>query len=159
MNLAKIDIITAAFTEIGLVGYAADATPDELTAASTQLDRMIGKWAGDGLPVRFTTGSTSLTAKITIPEWAAEAIVLNLAIRMAPSFGRTAMPATKADAAQALETVRKRSVIMQPMPIDNQVAPAGAGNRWPFRVSPYLADATQNEPVALDLILNLGSTP
>lgn len=158
LSLIKLDLITAAFAEIGLAGYAADATADEITAAQTQLDRMVSMWSGRGIPIRFKTGGYDTAQSIECPDWAVEALVLNLAIRMAPSFGREAMMATKALAAQALEAVRTKSVNPQATPIDPQVVPAGAGNRFLGTfLSPYLKTEDNLIQIAPDLTLTQGT--
>jgi len=68
---------------------------------------------------------------VGLPDIANEAVIMNLAIKIAPSFGKQVMPDTKQGAKMALNTVMAR--FAEPIPMQlGQNTPLGAGNK-PWR--------------------------
>jgi len=80
-----------------------------------------------------------LSQETNVPDSANEAIYTNLAIKIAPSFGKAVSIDTKMTAKQSLDTLMSRAAF----PMEQQLPstlPAGAGNK-PWRYDdPYLAD-------------------
>jgi hypothetical protein len=54
-------------------------------------------------------------------------MVLNLALRIAPGFGKTPSPDTRIAAGRAMNLLTKRRLSLQPMVMDTGAIPAGAG--------------------------------
>ncbi len=136
--------VVAAMVETGLASSAADIQPDDLQNGVNRLDSMMAEWDASGIHVGYplaTPTSTSPATETSVYPYAVEAIALNLAIRLAPSFGRQVMPDTKANAKAAKDTVILRMTSPPSMHLPNTM-PAGAGNRqaqWgqgPFLVQP-----------------------
>jgi hypothetical protein len=100
------------------------------------------------LRLRFTAGTvTELDDESNVPDRANEAIYLNLALKIAPSLGKTVSPDLKASAwyaynnllSWALSNPRKMS-----MP---DTMPRGAGNKpWRFNSDEYLEQTADPYP-------------
>lgn len=136
----KRDIVAAAFAEIGLAAYTYDLQPEQLETAKGSLDRMMAAWNGQGISVGYPLGdSSSLDDDLNAPDWAHEAMVQNLALRVAPGFGKMVSPDTRAAAMAALNVLKSRRVTLTPMVRDTMATPAGAGNRSAYGI-PFLAE-------------------
>lgn len=127
MVWTKTDIIRQAYSEIGKTSDF-DIQPEELQSALRQLDAMLAVWSGtQGIRIGFSGGDGfgDVSAETEVPLWAVEALYLNLALRIAPSFGKTPMPETKINAKAALDALRVRCVTPATRHIGGY---AGAGN-------------------------------
>lgn len=128
----KRQFIEQAFSEAGLAGYAFDLQPEQLETALRQLDAMMAGWAVKGIrlgwPVPADPSASSLNQVVSVPLAANEAIYLNLAIRIAPGFGKTVAIETKNNAKDALEFLMAAAA----HPIERVYPgglPSGAGNK------------------------------
>lgn len=134
MSWSKRDIIQQAFTEIGLAEYAFDLDPAQYQSALRRLDAMISQWENKGIrlayPIPVSYANSSLDQSISGQDTALEALYLNLAIRLAPQFGKTPSPDTKAMAYQAYKTLLGQSAQPVELQTNNMVIPAGAGYKW-----------------------------
>ena len=125
----KRQLLEQAYAEIGKAAYDFDLQPEELQSGLRVLDTMMSAWAIRGIRIGWGGGDGlgDVDLLSNVPEWAVEAIYLNLAIRIAPSFGRAVSPDTKAAAKAAYDTVLSRVVT----PRDRQITGyAGSGNPW-----------------------------
>lgn len=136
MGYSKRQFVAAAFEEIGLASYVFDLSPEQLQAALRRLDAMIADWNGKGIrlgyPLPGSPQDSDLDEPTLVPDSANQAILTNLAIRIAPSYGKVVMPETKAVAKDSYNTLLQRAT----MPPEKQLPatmPAGAGNK-PWRV-------------------------
>jgi hypothetical protein len=136
MGYSKRQFVAAAFEEIGLASYVFDLSPEQLQAALRRLDAMIADWNGKGIrlgyPLPGSPQDSDLDEPTLVPDSANQAILTNLAIRIAPSYGKVVMPETKAVAKDSYNTLLQRAT----MPPEQQLPatmPAGAGNK-PWRV-------------------------
>jgi hypothetical protein len=142
MGYSKRQFVTAAFDEIGLASYVFDLTPEQLQSALRRLDAMMASWNALGIRLGYPLPSSpqfsDLDAQSEVPDSANEAIITNLAIKLAPSYGKQVMPDTKATAKETYNTLLSRAA----MPMEQQMPgtmPSGAGNK-PWRVydDPFL---------------------
>lgn len=131
----KLDVIEQAFSEIGKASYDFDLQPEDLQTALRQLDAMMATWGGTlGVRIGYSggDGKGDLSVSTEVPDWAYEALYLNLALRLAPGFGKTPNPLTIINAKAAFDAVRVRTV----QPATRQIRGyAGAGNSWYGAVS------------------------
>jgi hypothetical protein len=160
MAFTKRDIIAQAFEEIGLAGYTFDLQPQQLEGALRRLDAMMATWNGKGLrlgyPLPSSPGSSDLDQDAGVPDSALEAMALNLAIRIAPGYGKTVSPDTKISARSAYIQLMARAAKPIEMQMDNMAIPAGAGNRqWRDVKNPYLPTPTDPLTAGPDSILDL----
>lgn len=133
MAYTKRQFVEAALTEIGLASYVFDIQPEQLEYARRRLDAMMADWNGKGLRLSYPIPSSpelgSLAEETNVPDSANEAVILNLAVRLAPSYGKQIMPDTRLLAKTAYDTVLQRATA----PIELQfpdTLPSGAGNKY-----------------------------
>lgn len=136
MAWTKRQFITQAFEEIGLAAYVFDLTPEQLQSALRRMDAMIGGWNANGVRISYPLPSnpedSALDADSGVPDFANEAIYLGLAVRLAPSFGKTVSPETKAFADMAYSNMANQVAIPTPERQLPQTMPRGAGTK-PWR--------------------------
>ena len=133
MAYTKRQFVEAALTEIGLAAYVFDIQPEQLEYARRRLDAMMADWNGKGIrlsyPIPASPEQGSLAEETNVPDSANEAVILNLAVRLAPSYGKQIMPDTRLLAKTAYDTVLQRATA----PIELQfpdTLPSGAGNKY-----------------------------
>lgn len=132
MGWKKRDIVEQALEEIGLASYVFDLSPDQLDAGRRRLDAMMADWNARGIRLGYalpaSLNGSDLDDETGVPDSAIEAMVLNLACRLAPQYGRVVATETKANARSALNTLLSRAA----MPTEQQfpeTLPLGAGSR------------------------------
>lgn len=132
MGYSKRQFVTAAFEELGLADYAHDLDPGDLQMAVRRLDSMLAEWNGRGVrlgyPLTDDPASSSLDTETSVPDAANEAIILNLAIRIGPSFGRPVMPETRTSAIKAYNVVLSRAVQIPEQQLPSTL-PKGQGHK------------------------------
>jgi hypothetical protein len=142
MGYSKRQFVSAALEEIGLASYVFDLQPEQLQSALRRLDAMMADWNGKGIrlgyPLPGSPQDSDLDEQTLVPDSANQAIMTNLAIRLAPSYGKVVMPETKAVAKDSYNTLLQRAT----MPPEQQLPgpmPSGAGNKsWRVYDNPYL---------------------
>lgn len=142
MGWTKREFVEQAFTEIGLAGYVFDLTPEELQTALRQLDSMMAKWNGRGIrigwPMPSSPGNSDLDQQTDVPDSANEAIYCGLAVRIAPTFGKTVGGQTQFFAKEGYDLL----LSLAAQPLEKQLPttmPAGAGNKpWRNNDSPFI---------------------
>lgn len=148
MGWTRRQFINGAFEELGLASYVFDVQPEQFQSAARRLDIMLLEWNGRGLRlgpnISPSVDGADLDTDMSIPDIANEAIVMNLALRLAPSYGKTPSPDTRAGARGALNTVFAR--FAKPIPQRFPATlPLGAGNKpWVFG-NPFVA--AEEEPL------------
>lgn len=143
MSYTKRQFITAAFTEIGLSSYAFDAEPQAFEEALKRLDSMIADWAIKGLRVGFPLASSpefsELDAETGCPMHANEAVITNLAIKIAPSYGKMLARETKVAAKDSLNNLYRYAGVTSPVQkAFPSTMPKGAGHKsWRQNQNPF----------------------
>lgn len=132
----KLQLIEEAFAEIGL-GNAFNVGAEEVQGALRRLDTMMAQWAGIGLHLGYALptnpGDSNVSDASGLPDDAIETVYLNLAIKLAPGYGKNVSPDTKAAARAGYLALLRKTV----QPIEQQMPntmPRGAGNK-PWRSS------------------------
>jgi hypothetical protein len=130
MAFTKRQIIEQAFEEIGLASYVFDITPDQLQSALRRLDLMVASWQAMniqiGYPLPASPDNSNIDEQIQTSLNNNEALVLNLAIRLAPAYGKSLSPDTKTTA----KALYNQLLIEAAMPYEQQFVstlPLGAG--------------------------------
>lgn len=152
MPYTKRQLIEQAYEEIGLASYAFDLSPEQMQAAGRRLDSMMATWMERGIlvgyPLSSDPGNLDISQDTGLPDYAVEAVALNLGIRLAPTVGRQVMPDTKASAKAAYDALIVRAAI----PNEQQYpygTPAGAGAKpWRLTGDPFLP-SPNDEPINL----------
>lgn len=141
MSFTKRQFIEEAYGELGMASYIFDLDTDVLARALRRLDSMLAEWNGRGIrlgyPIPASPDDSDLDEPALVPDWTNEAVILNLAVRLAPGHGKTVSPQTLFAAKRAMDGVLARSA----MPSEVQLAglPRGAGAKShdaPFLPSP-----------------------
>lgn len=142
MGYSKRQFVTAAFEEIGLASYVFDLQPEQLQSALGRLDAMMAEWNGKGIrlgyPIPGSPQYSDLDEPSEVPDSANEAIITNLAIKIAPSYGKQLMAETKLTAKTGYNTLLSRATMPNEMQLPGTM-PSGAGNKpWRTYDNPFL---------------------
>lgn len=133
MGWTKRNFVVAAFGEVGLASYVFDLTPEQEQDALRRLDSMMGTWNGQGIrlgyPLPASPGDSSLDEETNVPDSANETVYQNLAVRIAPGFGKTVSPDTKTSAYAGYNAMLTQAVGLPPEMQLPGTMPAGAGNK------------------------------
>lgn len=152
----KQQLIDKAFRSIG-IGAAFNVGPEEMQDALDDLDTMMAGWAGIGLHLGYllptNPGDSEIGSASGLPGDANEAVYLNLALKLAPGYGKNVSPDTKSAARAGYLALLRKAV----QPIEQQMPntmPRGAGNK-PWRASapffPTPVDPLDADGAYLDL--------
>jgi hypothetical protein len=131
MSYTKRQLVGSALAEIGLAEYAFDLLPEQKEQALTRLDSMLAEWNARGLrlgyPLPGSPDYSDIDQDAGIPDSAWDAVITNLAMRLAPSYGKTVSADTRIAARHALNTLFALSA----MPAESKISelPSGAGNK------------------------------
>lgn len=152
MGYTKRQFVSSAFEEIGLAEYVFDLQPEQLEGALRRLDSMMAEWNAMGIRLAYSMPSSpqdsDLDSETNVPDSAWEAIITNLAIRIAPGYGKTVSPDTKVSAKGAFNVLLQRATF----PLEQQLPstmPTGQGNkpwRWDNPFVPIPADPLDAGP-------------
>lgn len=129
MPWTKRQIVSEAFAEIGKGSYSFDMQPEEYQTALRRLDAMMATWgATANIRIGYSGGNGfgDIGAETEVPDWAVSAMYLNLAINLAPSYGKTVSPDTKINAKIALDSIMNATTELAPRYLGGY-AGAGAG--------------------------------
>ncbi len=152
MSYTKGQFVEEAFAELGMALYTFDIQPQQLETALKRLDAMMATWNAKGIrlgyPLPSNPQDSTLATPTEVPDSANEAIIANLAIRLAPQYGKTVAIDTRTTAKLGYDTLLARATF----PLEQQfpaTLPLGAGQkpwRWdnPFVQPP--ADPVQVGP-------------
>lgn len=134
MGWTKRQFIAAAFGELGLSLTTFELNDDQLSEALTRLDSMMALWDSVGIRLGCSFNSSSGIDDTTpIPDFANEAVFMNLAVRVAPSYGKAVHPDTRELAKSGYENLLRISSQF-PQELKLTGLPVGAGNK-PVRSS------------------------
>lgn len=131
MSYTKREFVEGAYAEIGAASYVFDLSAEDLQLALRRLDSMMAEWNARGIrlgyPLPASPSDSDLDEITTVPDSANEAIITNLAVRLAPGIGKTPAIETKVAASHALDTLLARAAM--PSPIQLPSMPYGAGSK------------------------------
>lgn len=146
MGYSRQQFVEKALQEVGLASYVYDLSPDELDSACQRLDSMMAAWNGKGIrlgyPLPGIPELTSLTEETGVPDSANEAIITNLAVRIAPSYGKAVSMDTKTIAKESFNVLLSRAA--RPKEVSLAGMPVGAGNK---RIEGDYFSADPKEPL------------
>ena len=135
MGYSKRQLVTMALEEIGIASYTFDLEPEQLQSALYKLDAMMATWNARGIrlgyPIPSSPEDSSLDDDSNIPDAANESVFLNLAVRLAPSYGKIVLQETKKSAFSSYRNLLARAT--KPSEMQLQSIPSGAGNKsWRY---------------------------
>lgn len=145
MSYTRRDFVDGALAEIGYANFAFDMAAEQLEAIKRRLDAMMAEWNAKGIrlgyPLPTNPGDSELNDATGVPDSAYEAITTGLAVRIAPMFGKQAMPETKRTAKGAYNTLLALAAMPNEMQLPRM--PSGAGDkgwRWDDPFTNYPSD-------------------
>lgn len=144
MGWTRRQFVVQAFEEIGYASYTYDLEPEQLESAGRRLDAMVASWNGKGIrlgyPLPSSPEKADLDAETEVPDYANEAIYVNLATRIAPTVGKTLSIETKALAKSTYNLLLQHAARPMEQQLPNTM-PSGAGNKpWRDHNNPFLRD-------------------
>ena len=132
MGYTKKQFVEAALEELGITNYVFDVSSRSTQSALRRLDAMMQEWNARSIRIGYFTPVTpeesEISAESGVPDAANEAIILNLAIRIAPSYGKTVSFETKSSARRAFTALQAFAATVP----ERYVAPGmptGAGHK------------------------------
>lgn len=135
MSWTKGEIVDEALAELALASEVWDIQPEERARALRRLDAMLAMWEAKGIklgyPMPADAESSSLDDDSGLPDAAIETVLLNLARRLAPSYGKTLRPESAQSAREGYDALLWRTAQPQDQQFPNTL-PLGAGNK-PWR--------------------------
>jgi len=155
VSWTKREFVEAAYEELGYASYAFSLQPEQMHGALIRLDSMMARWYGQGIrlayPLPARPRRSELDSYTNVPDWANEAVYLNLAIRLASSIGKQVSQEMRMAAKDAYDVVLIKATENIPKVRMPGGLPMGAGNRGyggygtfsespPVRIDPDLDD-------------------
>ena len=146
MGWSKRQLITEAYTELGMADYVYDLTPAELQTALRRMDAMMASWEVDGIrcayPRAGTPSASDIDAVTSVPDAAVSAIVTNLAMQLAPGYGKSVAAETMVTAKKSKATLRNFLSRIPEMQFPSSL-PRGAGQKpWRGYGDPFMPRPT-----------------
>lgn len=158
MGYSKKQFIDGAFEEIGYARYNFHTSPEQEESVLRVLDSMMAEWNAKGIRINYPLSdpdNSNIDSPSGVPDAAYEAIRTNLAVRIAPMFGRQVMPATTKAAATSFQTLSTRFAVIPQMQYRSGT-PLGAGNKpWLWNRGPFIQSPIPTVDVGPDGILEL----
>lgn len=156
MSWTKRQFVHHALEELGIANYEFTLEEDQRQFALRKLDAMLATWNAKGIrlgyPLHGSPEDATLEEETGVPDAATEAIYTNLAIRLAPAFGKTAQAETRWAAYSGymalISKVAKRREIAR------RAMPAGAGNKG-WRNTEFLSGPSDELELGHDDVLDL----
>lgn len=135
-------LVNMAFEEMTLAGYEFDATPEEQASTMRRLDALMAEWATASLDLGYnfpaTFGQGDLEDPTNIPDATVNTVIMQLALRSAPSIGKTLSPESRKALADGMIALRTAYAVIPRVSFpDGTVRGSGRspwGRRWPFIV-------------------------
>lgn len=125
METAK-SVIESALLEIVVHSANQELDPSEFQTGVLYLNRLMAKWDADGYALGYTVVS-NLSDPITVNDGVIAGIVKNLAIALAPQYGKAVPPELSRGAADGFRVIQKLSINLIPTPFPTTL-PIGSGN-------------------------------
>lgn len=160
----KIDLISAAYEELIISGITTIPTAEEVTIAIKQMDRMVLAWQNKNVCLSYLRSDAQINPnqESGLNENNELAVILNLALRLCPAFGKVPNNETKIGAKEAYENLFSTELTTRE---SDPYMPTGAGHAWPYGYAygygcRYMfQDAEQNAPDNCQTFdLNVGDT-
>jgi hypothetical protein len=148
MGWTKQQFVSKALSSIGMANYSFDIQPEQTQDILSSLDSMMAAWDSIGIRLGYPMPSgmttSDLSSETGVPDTANLAVYSNLALTVAPMFGKTISPELKIMADKAYKMLL--SLFAYPTDIRQQLPstmPLGAGNKtWsidhPFVIAPVV---------------------
>lgn len=127
----RATILSRAFARIAITDYVYATTPEERADARVLLDAMLAEWAEAGVDLGHTPsdGTDNDAVAMTTPAWSDQAVWSNLAVRLAPEFGKTPAGPLLKDARRGYDLCSGKTQYI-PTALLSRTSLRGAGDRY-----------------------------
>ena len=142
MAYTKRQIVEIAMDALGLGPDVYTPTPDDVATGLRRLDAMMATWSATGLrmgyPVASGPDDADPSSDTGLPDSAVEGVALCLAVKLAPSFGKSVAVETRIESIKAKRDIDAIFGQLPPVKELPSGVPMGAGHRsfWPH-LSPF----------------------
>lgn len=134
--MIKKAFVEQAFNELGLTSYVFQLQAEDIQQGLNLLESRIAQFDAQGIFLNWPFADDAFavdgTEEVNLPPYALAGVVAQLAIDLAPLYGKTVNPATLIKAKTGYETMISIGAVPNP-PTQNRLAPLGAGNK-PWRM-------------------------
>jgi hypothetical protein len=138
----KLELIHGAYAELGLAEYVFDISPDEIATGLQRLDRMAAEFETKGIRVGYnlppSVRDSNEKDEAGIPDWAESAFITNLALRLAPTLGKSVSVDTRIAADNGFEALLIGNYEIPQMQYPRHM-PIGTGNRRNIKTQTFFA--------------------
>jgi hypothetical protein len=148
MGWKKRHFVNKALEKVGYANYVFDNMPEQQESVLQSLDAMMATWDAEGIklgyPIPSSPDASKLDDESGVPDISVLAIYLNLAILIAPDFGKTISPEVKTTAKNAKRALLGFFAMPQEMQYPATL-PQGQGNKpWRRTNAPFVIPPTDN---------------
>jgi hypothetical protein len=118
------DIITGALKKIGALASGETLSASEASDGLAELNRMLGSWRTEGSLVQISE-IADLSDELSLPDGYADALVYNLAVRLAPDYGRMVPDMVVMAAIESMATIKRTGHRPSYLKVDDGLLPHG----------------------------------
>lgn len=152
MSYTKRQLIEDAFAELALAGYVFDLSPEDLQTALRRMDSMVALWAAKNInisyPLSANPDDSYISQNANIQPYAVDAVICNLALSIAPSFGKQIPQDIRIRAKRGLDFLCSIAAIPPQVKMPSHL-PIGAGNKsWRLTNNPF-APIPKDDPLVV----------
>lgn len=138
----KLELIHAAYAELGLANYVFDLHPEEITTGLHRLDRMMAQLDALGVRIGYnlppSVSASNANDQAGIPDWSEDGVVTNLALRIAPTIPKAVPPDTRIAAQAGWNALLVGNYEIPQMQYPHHL-PVGTGNRRNVKTQTFFA--------------------
>lgn len=135
MATTKSDIVASALNKLAVTGFDYEIDPEELKAGVVALEYLMADWDARGIKIGYRFAADPETANISdpcgLPDIGYRAVVYQLAIDLADTYGKQVTQSIAAGANSAMTSLLSAIQFIPEMQYPNRM-PRGSGNtlRW-----------------------------
>jgi hypothetical protein len=122
----KGEYIQAAYQQIQVSGITSKPTPVEEQTALNRLNGLLLDWENKGLLLGWNVGAGDTSDDSGLPDWAYEAVITNLALKILPLYGKVATKDQRDEAGDSYQSITLNCINNMEYP---DTMPVGAGNQ------------------------------
>ena len=124
--MLKADLIQGAYEQLRIWGVTRIPSPTETVLALKRLNGLLLHWENQNIYLGWNVGADNPNDESGLPDWAQEAVFTNLALKLAPTFGKMATPDMKSEASETYNAICLSCYANMEYP---DTMPVGAGNQ------------------------------
>jgi hypothetical protein len=121
------ELIDSALREINVINENGSASAEQGEQCLDKLNALMAKWRVSDADFGWWK-QTDLTADAPVPDWAEEAVISALAVRVAPQYGASISAELALVARDSLKTVKREVIKLKMDNADMSHMPIGAGH-------------------------------